>query len=170
LIINRKAISLTIIMMVCPNCGKTVTDDTMVFCPACGFSFTQQPNQPYTPNQYGPPPYGYQTAPQKSVAIAFILSFIIPGVGQIYVGKIKRGIAYLVTYMALYVISTLITMNTDYTDIQAVKDLIASPLFIGIMLVSFGFWAFNVYDAYRLAKRYNEASRRNDLAAFKKGF
>ena len=157
-------------MMVCPNCGKTVTDDTMVFCPACGFSFTQQPNQSYPSNQYGPQPYGYRAAPQKSAGIAFILSFIIPGVGQMYVGKIKRGIAYLVTYVVLSIISSLITMRLDYNDIQAVKDLIVSPLFIGIILVSLGFWAFNIYDAYRLAKKYNEASRHNDLARFLKEF
>ena len=81
-----------------------------------------------------------------------------------------RGIAYLVTYVILSIISSLITISIDYNDIQSVKDLGVSPLFIGIMLVSLGLWVFNIYDAYRLAKKYNEASRRNDLARFLKEF
>jgi hypothetical protein len=32
------------------------------------------------------------------------------------------------------------------------------------------FWVYNMYDAYKLANKYNEASRRNDLATFQKGF
>ena len=157
-------------MMVCPNCGRTVTDPTMQFCPACGFSFVQQPNQPYPPNQYGPQPYGYQKPLRKSAAIAVILSFLIPGVGQLYVGKIKRGIAYIVTAIVLSVISSVITTSIDVNDINAVNDLVVSPAFIILALVSLGFWLFNMYDAYRVTKQYNEASMRNDLARFLKEF
>ena len=142
----------------------------MQFCPACGFSFTQQPNQPYTSNQYGPQPYGYPQHPRKSVAVALILSFFFAGIGQIYVGKVLRGIVYLAIYAALYAASFAMTLNLDYTDIDALRNLISSPGFIIVTLASLGFWAFNMFDAYRLAKKYNEASMRNDLATFMKGF
>ena len=157
-------------MMVCPNCGKTVPDDTMQFCPACGFSFTQQPNQPYTSNQYGPQPYGYRGYARKSGAIALILSFFFAGLGQLYVGKIVRGIIYIVIYISLSAVSFMLTMSVDYSDIDALNNLVSNPLFIVITLASLGFWVYNMFDAYRLAKKYNDASMRNDLATFKKGF
>jgi TM2 domain-containing membrane protein YozV len=142
----------------------------MQFCPACGFSFTQQPNQPYAQNQYGPQPYGPQPYQHKSAAIALILSVLIPGLGQFYVGKIKRGIAFIATFVILTVMSTALTMSIDYSDINAIKDLIGNPAYIIISLVSFGFWLFNLFDAYRQTKKYNEASVRNDLPRFLKEF
>ncbi|HEY3420980.1 MAG TPA: TM2 domain-containing protein [Methanomassiliicoccales archaeon] len=156
--------------MVCPNCGKTVTDDSMQFCPSCGFSFTQQPNQQYQPSQYGPQPYGQPGYPRKSGAIAVILSFFFAGLGQLYVGKIKRGIAFIVTFVILSVFSSVLTLNIDYNDINAVRGLLADGTFIIVILVSLGFWAYNIYDAYRQARKYNDASMRNDLARFLKGF
>ena len=174
MIINSPTVSHTIQMMVCPNCGKTVTDDTMQFCPTCGFSFTQQTNRPYPPNQYGPPPYGYRPYPRKSAGIAVLLSFFFAGLGQLYVGKIKRGIAYIVTFIVLSVISTVITTvlakTMDYSDVASVNALIGNPTFIIISLVSLGFWLYNIYDAYRMAVKCNEASMRNDLARFQKEF
>jgi len=157
-------------MMVCPNCGKTVTDDTMQFCPACGFSFNQQTYQPKAPNQYGPQPYGPPAYPRKSGVIALILSLFIPGLGQLYVNKILRGVVYLVLYFGLSAASLALTMNVDYTDINALNNLISSPPFIVVSLASVGIWMFSMFDAYRLAKKYNEASMRNDLARFKKDF
>lgn len=155
-------------MMVCPNCGRTVTDESMGFCPACGHSFVQQPNQPYP--QYGPRPYGPSTYSKKNGAVAIILSFFIPGLGQIYVGKIKRGVAYILTAVLLSVISSALTIGIDYNDIQAVNDFILSPSFIVLVLISLGFWLFSMYDAYRLTTKYNEASMRNDLPRFLKDF
>lgn len=142
----------------------------MQFCPACGFSFTQQMNQPYAPNQYGPQTYGYPGYPRKSTAIALILSFFFAGLGQLYVGKIKRGIAFIVTFIVLSVLSSVITLDVNYNDIDALNNLVTSPTFIAIMLVSLGFWAYNMFDAYRQARKYNDASVRNDLARFLKEF
>jgi TM2 domain-containing membrane protein YozV len=157
-------------MMVCPSCGKTVADESMQFCPACGYSFTNQPPQPYPPSPYGPQPYGQPAYPQKSVIIALILSFFIPGLGQLYIGKIKRGVAFIVTAVIISVFSSLLTMNIDYNDVEALKDLFTNPAFIAVMLASFGLWAFNMFDAYRQTKKYNDASMRNDLARFRKSF
>jgi TM2 domain-containing membrane protein YozV len=142
----------------------------MQFCPACGFSFNQQPNQPYTTNQYGPQPYGPPAYPRKSVAVALVLSFFFAGLGQLYVGKILRGVVYIIIFVGLSAASFALTMNIDYNDLNAINNLVSSPLFIGVTLASLGLWAFNMYDAYRLAKKYNDASMRNDLPRFMKGF
>ena len=161
-------------MMVCPNCGRTVTDDSMQFCPACGFSFNQPPNQTYAQNQYGPQPYGYPAPPRKSPAIAVLLSLFIPGLGQLYVSKVKRGVSLIVTFIVLSVVSSVITSviakTIDLSDRASVNNVITNPAFIIISLVSVGFWLFGMYDAYRMAKKYNEAAIHTDLARFQKEF
>ena len=161
-------------MMVCPNCGRNVTDDSMQFCPACGFSFNQQPNQTYAQYQHGPQPYGYPAPPRKSVAIAVLLSLFIPGLGQLYVKKVKRGVSLIVTFIVLYAISSVITSeiakNIDFTDRASVNNVITNPAFVVISLVTFGFWLFGMYDAYRMARKYDEAANHNDLARFQKEF
>jgi hypothetical protein len=142
----------------------------MQFCPACGYTFTQQPNQTYGPNQYGPQPYGPPASPRKSMAIAFLLSFLIPGVGQLYVGKIPRGIVYIIILVALSAASFALTMNIDVNDIASINKVATDPWFIGVTLASLGVWAFNLYDIYRLVNKYNEAGMRNDLPRFLKEF
>jgi hypothetical protein len=108
--------------------------------------------------------------PHKSVAIAFVLSFLIPGIGQIYVGKIKRGIVYILLLIILYAATSALTMNIDVNDVASVTKLISDPWFIGVTVASLGVWAFNLYDAFSQATKYNEASMRNDLARFLKKF
>jgi TM2 domain-containing membrane protein YozV len=147
-----------------------VTDPSMGFCPACGFSFAQQPSVPYAPNQYGPQPYHRPEYPHKSMAIAFVLSFLIPGVGQLYVGKIPRGIAYIGILVALTAASFFLTMNIDVNDVASINKVATDPLFIGVTLASLGVWAFSLYDTYRLVHKYNDASMRNDLPRFLKDF
>jgi TM2 domain-containing membrane protein YozV len=144
----------------------------MGFCPACGYSLAQQPNQPYASNQYqyGPQPYGQPTYLRKSMVIAFLLSFLVPGVGQLYVGKIPRGIVYIVILVALATASFMLTMNVDVNDVASINRVATDPLFIGVTLASFGVWAFSLYDTYRLVNKYNEASMRNDLPRFLKEF
>ncbi|MEQ9715444.1 MAG: zinc-ribbon domain-containing protein [Candidatus Asgardarchaeia archaeon] len=91
----------------CPYCNAIIPADA-VFCPNCGAQLTapqpqptyQPPPQPtYAPQPPAPampPVYPQQPIKEKSSAIAAILSFLIPGVGQIYVGKAKRGILILI--------------------------------------------------------------------------
>jgi TM2 domain-containing membrane protein YozV len=160
-------------MMVCPSCGRTVTDPSMGFCPACGYSFAQQPSQPYqsyAPYQYGPQPYARPDYPRKSMVIAFLLSFLVPGVGQLYVGKVLRGIVYILTLIALAAASFVLTMNVDVNDVASINRAATDPLFILVTLASLGVWAFSLYDTYRLVNKYNEASMRNDLPRFLKDF
>lgn len=170
LIINVRAIPLAITMMVCPSCGRTVSDPTMGFCPACGYSFPQQPSQPNPSYQYGAQPYGPAAYPRKSMAIAVLLSFLIPGVGQLYVGKVPRGVLYLLVLVALTAASFVLTMNVDVNDVASINRAATDPLFIGVTLASLGMWAFSLYDTYRLVNKYNEASMRNDLPRFLKDF
>lgn len=87
-----------------------------------------------------------------------------------YVGKIKRGIAFILAFVLLSVLSSVLTLNIEYNDVEAIRGLLSNGAFIAIMLVSLGFWLYNMYDAYRQARKFNDASVRNDLARFLRQF
>ena len=64
--------------MICPSCGKTNSDEVRV-CAFCGKPF----------------PQGVTLAgewAEKSPTTALLLSLLFPGIGQIYCGKVKRGV------------------------------------------------------------------------------
>jgi TM2 domain-containing membrane protein YozV len=63
--------------------------------------------------------------------IAAILSFIIPGLGQIVIGDTKKGLIFLVAAIILYVLVSLVTS------------------FLGIVSLVLSIYA--AYDAYQLA-------------------
>ena len=69
----------------------------------------------------------------KSSGLAAILSFLIPGLGQIYNGEIMKGVLFIVLAL-VFVILIL--------------------FFIGIPLY-FILWIYAIYDAYQGAERHN---------------
>ncbi|KXB06746.1 hypothetical protein AKJ51_03000 [candidate division MSBL1 archaeon SCGC-AAA382A20] len=72
-------------------------------------------------------------AEEKSPGIAAVASALFTGLGQIYNGQISKGIMFIVI----------------------------GAVFAGLMLVIIGFvlypifWIYNVYDAYKTAKKIN---------------
>lgn len=74
-------------------------------------------------------------AEHKSAGLAAILSFLIPGLGQIYNGEIGKGILFLVVAI---IFAFLILL------------LIGIPLY-------FILWIYGIYDAYQGAERHNRA-------------
>jgi len=156
----------------CPFCGAPNPPDA-TFCVNCGAKLPSDQPQPYTappppqpapsttmpssqPTPYSrpmdntqpqtsppapPPPPAppvqqpYQVGPprpiilkEKDAGIAAVLSLIIPGLGQMYVGKVGRGIIILLITIVL-----------------------------SVVLIGFIIWIWNIFDAYNLAKKYNEA-------------
>ncbi|MBI5681300.1 MAG: hypothetical protein HZC47_10430 [Methanobacterium sp.] len=63
--------------------------------------------------------------------VAAILSFIIPGLGQILLGETQKGLIFLVIAIILIVLSSVLSM------------------YIGIISLLFAIYA--AYDAYQLA-------------------
>ena len=129
-------------MPYCSNCGKEIQEGTR-FCKYCGAP-TQTAGTPPPPPP--PPQPVYQTAtqvyqePLKNEGIAALASVILAGAGQIYVGKVKRGILLLVGWGILVLVSGMLFFFLSWIPITAV-------------------WAWNIYDAYTLAKKYNHAVR-----------
>jgi len=97
----------------------------------------QQTNAPYAFQQPPPQqiPYQYQVpvnpyVRRKEPAVALLLSFFLPGVGQIYNGDVGKGIAFLIGFWVL--------------------------IWVGIGIV---FWIWAMVDAYQVATQINLGRR-----------
>ena len=91
--------------------------------------------------------YGDYEWTRKEPAVSWLLSFLIPGVGQMYNGQVGKGVGMLLGYMgsigtALYV------------------DDLDSEIRLGLAAVSLGIWIWSQIDAPVYA------SRRNHEAGF----
>lgn len=155
-------------MQYCPSCGHEVSQEGG-FCPNCGASLSpyQQAQTEYeAPRgqpEYTPPPVYPVSVPEKSAGIALILGLVLGifgiwGIGQIYVGKIGKGIILLVVgilimplLFALVIFGTIITFGFSW---------ILIPL-LGI--IGFILWLWQAFDAYMLANRYNAEARRTGM-------
>ncbi len=99
--------------------------------------------QPPQPPQPAPAPrsVAYNDSRRKSPLLAAVLSFILPGVGQVYVGYYQRGFIHAIVFAL-----TLTLLTNDMGP--------ATPL--GAIFLAF-FFLYNVVDAWRRASLYNYA-------------
>ena len=141
--------------MFCKNCGKMLNDGAS-FCEGCGARVTDQ--IPYTPSQ----PY-YSAAP-KSIGLGIILTFLINGAGQMYVGKWARGLLIFTLNCILGVSLVVITLDHIYYDIYGNLFYDFSTILgtiTAISLIAFALFVLSLYDTYTLINKYNEHVRRN---------
>ncbi len=138
--------------MYCSNCGKQVAD-TDRFCPSCGSRILCVDS--VQGQVYRPP---IATTPLKDTALALILSLIIPGIGQVYCGKVARGITILIVSILLVPI---LYLGYAILFVETESD---TALLIGLLaacIVSLAFWIWNIIDAYNTAKEYNTYTTNN---------
>jgi len=141
----------------CPSCGhvKTTFNPKQAgggFCSSCGATLTGKyapcPKCGYTKTRYNPsvPPQG---ALYKNEGTALILSIILGilgvcGIGQIYAGKVGRGVGMLIGGIILLIIG-FATM--------------------GIGLIAYlGFFIWQIFDTKNLCRQYNEFVSQNGRA------
>jgi TM2 domain-containing membrane protein YozV len=74
--------------------------------------------------------------PKKSLAVTIVLSVIIYGLGQIYLGLVKRGMIILI---AGYVGSVVLSLFL--------------PFYLSIPFIV-AFWIWQIYDAYKLHNKF----------------
>ncbi|MCK5588578.1 MAG: hypothetical protein KAI34_07640, partial [Candidatus Lokiarchaeota archaeon] len=72
---------------------------------------------------------------RKNEGISVILTIILPGLGHLYVNKIKRGLVFIVISIIMWIIG-------------------ATIILIPITLV---WYLYGIYDSYQLTKKHNEA-------------
>ena len=96
----------------CSNCG-TELDASVVVCPECGFRLIQEEPQTKFCKSCGKKidsnanvcPYcgfgsgSVAVADEKSVFLAALLSFLFPGLGQIYNGQTHKAITFIIAYI-----------------------------------------------------------------------
>jgi len=144
-------------MPFCSRCGFQIDIARAGFCPICGTNLmtTASPAltiQPvYVPPLFAPDPQGVYYLPQmivplrlKSTTIAAVLSLFLVGTGQIYTGRTARGLG-IMAVLALIGFA-------GYSVYGLLGVLLVIPYILGI-------FAWQVYDAYNLAKKYNEYTR-----------
>ena len=105
----------------CRNCGSQIDAEAEI-CPKCG---VRQKNPPVE---------------NKNPLFALILSFIFPGLGQIYNGQNRKGILLIVSY----IVSIVLWM-----------------ILIGFILTIL-VWLYGLYDAYNTAELINKGEFTED--------
>ena len=86
-----------------------------------------------------------ETAPRRSRVIAGLLSLIAPGVGQLYAGRPRRGVALFAMLVAiqLMLLAVAFLLPASYAAIMSYAALVA--------IVYLGAFLFVLVDAVRLA-------------------
>ena len=151
----------------CDQCGKLISPDA-VFCPSCGRKVQASPPSP-TSSPVAPPPA--QTTPvtgpvmiaeTKNPGLTAVLALIVGiglfGIGHIYVGRLRRGILLLLVSIVLHVGLALLFpfMMLSYIVGSGAPQTTA---FVLLSLVNLVLWVWQSYDAYNLAKQFNEHVR-----------
>lgn len=146
-------------MPFCKQCGREISHDAR-FCPYCGADQTS-----YAPPPAPPIQAGLET---KNTGLAAVLALILGifglwGVGHIYVGKIGRGLALLILGIMLqWVLGFFVFFGMMFGGIYG-GPRYGLPILVGGLagliiwiLVTLAIFIWQIYDAYKLAKYYNE--------------
>ncbi|OPY34879.1 MAG: hypothetical protein A4E32_00032 [Methanomassiliicoccales archaeon PtaU1.Bin124] len=103
--------------------------------------------------EYGQPERRKMNNGKKDKVLALLLSAIIPGSGQIYSGRKKRGVVILI---GLTAVSFMITLYTCLVwPAVSLEDIMTMPIFF-LALIGFPY-SIQLLDAYRSAESYNES-------------
>jgi RNA polymerase subunit RPABC4/transcription elongation factor Spt4/TM2 domain-containing membrane protein YozV len=148
----------------CRNCGKELIGSPEI-CPNCGArpmrgnSFCSNCGAPTTPLtevcvKCGARVVGREEAGlrevkgNKSVGVATCLAIFVGiflmGFGQIYAGRVGKGLGFLVAGLFLDIVSTLLILSWSY--------LVGGIL---ISIVSFAIWLWQIFDARESVREYN---------------
>ncbi|MDD5242453.1 MAG: zinc ribbon domain-containing protein [Syntrophorhabdaceae bacterium] len=109
----------------CSNCGKKI-DTKAEICPKCGVRVSGRRERSHKE--------------VKNSGLAAILSFFIPGLGQIYNGQIGKGLLMIVALIVCIVLTIVII-----------------GIFLWLIL-----WLYGIYDAYNTARRINRGEIKHE--------
>jgi len=87
--------------MKCPCCSATISARAR-FCPKCGESLAHPPNPQTSQVVHVNVPVYMPRERRWSPGVAALLSFLIPGAGQIYKGHIIRGLLWMLVVVLGY--------------------------------------------------------------------
>jgi TM2 domain-containing membrane protein YozV len=146
--------------MYCENCGKELGFNDEV-CSKCGSRVDS--GTIFIQQQRGVPESSIiYNIPAKNAGHAAVFSFFIAGLGQMYAGKIGRGLLIMFGYVALALLSGGI-FTVSFLDNGTLNDINFSDYSGRIILLiicaigMIALWVWNLFDAYKLANQYNDA-------------
>lgn len=131
--------------MYCQNCGSQIPDSAK-YCEQCGFRCGDHPDRDQSTDRR----MASIMVNKKSEALALILSLIIPGLGQIYNGRIAKGLMLLVAGIVLVALS-FIVLFLPFGFGGVLWFLFLLPFFLCFVV-----WIYAMYDAFKEAKEYNQ--------------
>jgi hypothetical protein len=82
---------------------------------------------------------------KKNPILAAVLSFLIPGTGQVYSGEVRKGLGIFLIGAIFAILDIFLIRNND-------KGMELGPVLVASAAVIL-FWIFNIYDAHAIAKR-----------------
>ncbi len=105
----------------------------------------------------------YSGSPKKDPILASSISWYIPGGGQFYSGNFKKGMFFLTTETALFITTLGLVTNYSYdigngflVDAKTDVTLKDKQLAWGLGGLLLGLHIYNIVDAYKTAKNYND--------------
>jgi TM2 domain-containing membrane protein YozV len=131
--------------MYCGKCGNQLEAGDS-FCGKCGQNVGNVAGGPAAPTV---------VVREKSEGAAAALSLLWSGLGQVYVGRIARGLGimlagFLLAFLGLFFI-------VGGAVVGGAAGLGVGAIIYMVLLLAF--WVWNVFDAYKLAKEYNDHLR-----------
>ncbi len=148
----------------CAECGKGICESCeidvngKVYCRPCTEKLaTRQASADQIPPVLSGQ-LGAQAPPRKEPIIALVLSFFIPGLGQLYNGLFKKGIITIITFAFLGFLSFACTMGSGTRTSDSSTACCACILWLALLAV----WFLGMYDAYSSAVRINRGETIKD--------
>jgi TM2 domain. len=127
-------------MPYCSNCGSAMEGNAL-FCVNCG-DRSEAKNESFREKmEYE----ADKLMRSKDPFIAAILSFVLPGLGQVYNGDFKKGLMIQICFIFSFIFSG----------------------FFFLLLIPLGIWLFGVYDAYTEAEKIRNGELPNKNATLK---
>ena len=140
-----------VIEMYCSGCGEPL-EESASFCHTCGRKVQPEPSREHTTTttvNYNRSNESAYLAFHKSGGIAILLGLLITGGGQMYAGKVARGVVMLLfgIFGWAFLLIPIFFVGSSPGGVLAVLAI------VGMLMFAFLIWT--LYDANELVKRYN---------------
>ena len=129
--------------MYCSKCGNMLSEN-QAFCDKCGQKAGEGVRQ-----------HNVVYIREKSEGVAAVLSFLWAGAGQIYAGKIVRGLGIILAYTLFAIVTFAFIFSALLPESPAELTGAGIALLICVSIGMIVLWVWNIFDAYNLAKEYN---------------
>lgn len=154
----------------CSNCGERLDENIKVDeCPKCHSALHEHSKHMESPSRI------VELLPYKSPGTTALIAFLggifgLPGIGHMYVGKVRRGIIILVSGFILYAYLVYsvytVTILSPLGSIDVGNDNLFSDFIIMMILILLAFivgyfvlFVWQIFNARNLAKKFNQTVR-----------